>query len=208
MRLNLIATCVLGLLFSGAESYAGNFELSFNGSYFKRNNGPIAGANSFTTIQSLGGGVGYYFVQNTGIELSYKNSKSTDIFNQEVPSIVNPVTTTRSTELDDISVSLILEMGGRKSSVRPYVRGGVGYMVRKTAQSGTTRAVGGSETLPIYLGGVSTTNSMSANTGLGVKFFFLSSTALELSGTIYATELTEDTIYLHYSFSGGIKFVF
>ncbi len=50
--------------------------------------------------------------------------------------------------------------------------------------------------------------SASADGGLGFSVFVLDQIAFEVSGTVYATDLDKEEIFLHYAVAGGIRFVF
>lgn len=190
------------------SSYAGYWEFSTNGSYFKRNNGVFNGSQSYTIIQRIGTGIGYNFENDTSIELAYTNSKTVDTFNQLIPSIVNAVATTRTTDYHNLSLSLILQFGAKKATFRPYIRGGLGYMARTTTIKATTKAADSDAMIEVNLGSASNDKSASAEVGTGLKYYISDRVALDLSFTVYGSDIDRKEIFLHYYGAGGLRILF
>jgi hypothetical protein len=196
-------------LFNSVAAEAGYFEIFVNGSYFKFNNGTFNGETATTTTSKYGGGMAYRLLSNTSIELNYTHSKNLESFAAVIPSIANPVSVQRTSQFDNLSLNLVLEFMDKKSAFRPYVRGGGGYMYRQTALAGSTISVSTGLREDVDLGGSQPdSKSVSADAGLGFKVFIAESIAVELSTTVYATDLDQPKIYLHYSVAGGLRYIF
>ncbi len=202
-----ITLWALGLLCS-ATSWAGYWEISANGSYFKFNNGIQDNVKAHTVTTRIGAGLAYRFIENTAIEFSYLHSRIKDSFGQDIPALPDRYYIIKRTQIENYSLNLVLYFSGKKSSFRPYIRGGGGYMIRKTNLSGqaTDRITGAKRDVAFTNG--DTMKSASADGGLGFTLFILDQIAFETSGTVYATDLDKDEVYLHYAVSGGIRFVF
>lgn len=198
----------IALFCSAASAWAGYFEVSANGSYVKYNNGVQDGTPSNTTVTRVGAGLAYRFLANTSIEFSYVNSKTFDSFGQDIVSEAEIFFIDRKTEMQNFSTNLVLHFTDRKSRFRPYVLGGVGYMIRKQSFSGRAtdkitdaeRALSFASSAPL--------RSMSADAGIGLSIYILDQIALEASYTIYATDLNKSEIFLHYSIAGGVRVLF
>jgi len=196
------------LMLFASPAYAGYFELSANGSYFKYNNGVLAGRISETTIRRYGFGIAYRFLSNTAIELSYSNSKNMDEFSQfEDVTGVNRLDINRNTITQNISVDLILDFATKKSRFRPYIRGGGGYTIRQ-AESAINRVVTATEAVTALAPISEKSQSVTAQAGVGLKYFILDRIALEGAYTIFASELDQPSVLIHHTFSGGLRFVF
>lgn len=201
---------VLGtaILLCSAPSHAGFWEISANGSYFKFNNGVQDNVKSTTITTRFGGGLAYRFMENTAIEFSYLQSRIRDSFGQNITALADRYLITKKTQMENYSLNLVLYLTDRKSTFRPYIRGGGGYMIRKTSLSGRAidKVTGSNRELSFT--NPPTEESASADGGLGFSLYVLDQVAIELSGTVYATDLDKEEIFLHYAFSGGLRFVF
>jgi outer membrane protein W len=187
---------------------AGYVELSGNGSYFKYNNGVVGGVQSNTTSKKIGGGIAYRFLANTSFEINYIFSRSYDRFGQQGDSFTSDYVINKTTDVQNLSVSLVIDFADKRSTFRPYMSGGIGYMIRKTQLDGT-----GTDKATLITSDLVFTNdpeikSASANGGIGFKYFVADSVAIEIGGTIYATDLDKTEIYLHYAATGGLRIVF
>jgi len=205
MRRLLTALVALAAL----PASAGYFELSGNGSYYKYNNGIVAGESSSTSVVRWGAGLAYRFMANAAIEFKYTHSKNTDIFAQISETEGRIYRLNRLTEFDNYSVGLNLDFADRKAAFRPFVSGGIGYMIRKQSLNGTYE-----ETLfpgvqnELEFTDAEDVKSLSADAGIGFKIFVAESVAIEASASVFATDLDKPEIYLHYSAAGGLRFVF
>lgn len=198
---------VFGFL-SASAAHAGFFEISANGSFFKYNNGLVGGEPSSTIIRRLGGGLGYRFLQNTSIELNYTHSRNQDQFTQDSAQISSIWRIEKLSEFQNLSLSLVIEFTGKNSPFRPYIRGGGGYMIRKTTLAGKATNRITEVVTDLEFNQEPETQTASADGGIGFKLFVADSIALEFSGNVYATDLDKSEIYLHYSYTGGLRFVF
>lgn len=197
--------------FISGIAHAGYFEISGNGSYFKRYNGVINGVSSHTVTQRIGAGLSYNFLNNTALEFNYTNSLSEDNFTQIISSIGNPVDTLRVSKFENYSLSLVLQLAPKNYPFRPFIRGGGGYMIRQTRISGSTINASNGNVDEVDLSNPADEEpsySASAEGGGGVKFYISNSTAIEFSYVVYATELDQPEIFLHQAIAGGLRFVF
>ena len=194
--------------FAGVRSAAaGYFELSANGSYLKQNLGLVGGVASTKIVQRYGAGFAYRFLSNTSIEISYTSSTDTDTFGQDYADLSSYLKVQKKLAVENTSIDLILDFAGKKSTFRPYIRGGGGYMERRTSFTGTqtdriteVSTPLSSKEAPVY--------SVSANAGIGFKIFLIDSVAIDASYTVFATDLDKPEIFLHYSATGGLRFLF
>ncbi len=201
------SVAALGVLCS-AQCFAGYWEVSANGSYFKYNNGTQDNVASTTVNTRIGAGLAYRFLESTAIEFSFINSRTQDKFGQDISTLLDIYYIDRTTEIQNYSLDLLLYFTEKKSTFRPYIRGGGGYMIRKTNISGIAkdRNTGGLSTLSFV--NPADTKSTSADGGFGFTMYVLDQIALEFSGTVYATDLDKPTVFLHYSVAGGIRVIF
>jgi hypothetical protein len=197
------------LSLSAASASAGYFELSANGSFYKYSNGVVAGEASTETTTRWGTGVAYRFMQNASIEFKYSKSKNTSKYAQVSQAESRLYRIERTSRNDNYSVGLNLDFADRKAAFRPFVSGGVGYMIRSENLAGTYEDTLLDEgetalkfTQPDEL------RSLSADAGLGFKIFVADAVAIEISGNVIATDLDKEEIYLHYSAAGGLRFLF
>jgi len=201
----------VGLASSAALAAAatkGYWEISANGSYFKVNNGILDGEQSRTTTIKFGGGLAYRFAGSTSIEFAYVHSKVRDRFGQNISGQPEIYFIDRRTSFENYSMNLVLNFSDRKSTFRPYIRGGGGYMVRKARFAGTAKNRFDLTTRKLSFATVPTSYSVSADGGLGFSLFVLDQIALDFSYTVYATDLDKPQVFLHYSVAGGLRFVF
>jgi hypothetical protein len=205
----LLRTLTLGLLCTGAAPAYAYFELSANGSYYKYNNGQTLGDANTTTVQRLGAGVAYNLFGNALIELKYTTSKNFDQSTQESIAEGNIYRIRRMTEFHNYGVNLVLEFAPRRAQFRPYVSGGVGYMTRKSSMEGTYEdALLRDGETPLQFRDEPAVSSISADGGVGFKLFVAERIAIEGSFNVFATDLDKESIYLHYSAAGGLRFIF
>ncbi|NCN40304.1 porin family protein [bacterium] len=204
----LLRLALLTVFVSG-PAFAGYFELSGNGSYYKYNNGQTLGEANNTTVQRLGAGIGYNFLGNASIEFKYTNSKNTDKYTQESLGESRIYRITRTSQFNNYGINLILNFADRKAKFRPFITGGLGYMIREDGITGTyedsvlldgQQALQFAEEDPV--------KSISADGGIGFKIYIVERIALEGSFNVFATDLDKEEIYLHYSAAGGLRVVF
>jgi hypothetical protein len=190
------------------NAYCGYFELSGNGSYYRYNNGSLGGELSTTTVRRLGGGLGYNFMSNTSVEIQYTNSRNYSKYAQQEESSDDRYRLVRTEEFHNISLNLVLHLTQKGSAFRPYIMGGGGYMIRSTGLTGTRYdTLTGSETT-LSFQKIPEERSISANGGFGLKMYVAQAIALELSFSVFATDLDKEQIYLHYSGAGGLRYLF
>ena len=203
----LTFTCVTALCYS-SPSRANYFELSANGSYFKYNNGVIGGDISYTITKKWGAGFGYHFLTNASVEINYTSSTNVDRFSQDSAELTSKLYINKNTLFQNLSLNLTLDFADKNAIFRPYIVGGGGYMIRQTVLSGSgvDRTTG--VTTQLSFQGQPDVKSASANGGLGFKLFVADQIALDFSTMIYATDLDKPEIFLHYSVSGGLRFLF
>jgi hypothetical protein len=192
---------------SSYEAFAGYFELSANGSYYKYNNGKTRGEQNNTTVQRVGGGLSYNFLGNTSLEFKYTSSKNVDKYTQESSSSIYRIQ--RTTQFQNYGLNLVLEFANKKAPFRPYITGGLGYMIRKASTNGTIEDINllnGQTNLSFSA--EPDTKSISADGGIGFKIFVADQLAFEGSFNVFATDLEKEEVYLHYSAAGGLRFLF
>jgi len=202
-----ILALALGL--TGTPAFAGYFELSANGSYYKYTNGKVLGELNTETTSRMGTGIAYNFFGNVLFELKYTKSKKLDRYTTVSISDGNIYRIRRTSEFNNIGANLVLEFAPRKAQFRPYLSGGIGYMTRKESTSGTSESsdlLDGQEQLEFKA--VPNSQSISADGGVGFKLFIAERLALEGTFNVMATDLDKEEVYLHYSGSGGLRFIF
>lgn len=128
-------------LFLWNNSRAGTYEFSLGASYHKS----TYSGGSFSSVRTLGGNVGYYFFNQSSLELSYQEMTNRDEF----------VGVQSSSYYDRIlSLNWVQNFASRQSMFQPYLKGGVGQLNRdakivdalnrtQRAETNTVTAVGG-----------------------------------------------------------------
>ena len=189
------------------NAQAGAYEISANGSFYKYDNGVIAGDSSVTTIRRMGGGISYSFLESTALEVSYSDTRNTDTFSQISRDQTLKWQIERVTRIQNLSLDLVIGFSERQARFRPYIRGGGGYTVRATATNGveTDLTDNGRADLKEE---ITESESVTAQAGTGFKYYLADRVALEFSYTIFASELDQPTIYMHHSVAGGLRIVF
>jgi hypothetical protein len=191
-----------------AWSQAGYFELSANGSYYKYNNGSVGGELSTSINRRFGGGLAYNFLSNTSVELQYTNSRNDSRYSQQETGSDIRYRLNRSDGFQNLSLNLVLHLSSKGSAFRPYVTGGGGYMIRTTTLNGTAYDTLTKAESKLDFQKIPDEKSISANAGFGLKMYVAQAIALELSFTVFATDLDKETVYLHYSAAGGLRYLF
>lgn len=209
----VFSSCLLsGLLWAqgggGGGSGSGYFELSGNGSYYRYNNGVVAGDQNYTSIQRVGAGMAYRFLTNTAVELGYSESKTKETLTQTTSDGSLRLRSNKTSSFKIMSLDLLLYFNQKGSRFRPYIRGGGGYTIRRVKLEGTQVDVLAGNVESRLSDSSPTIYSWSANTGLGFNLYVLERIAFEASGTAYLTELDKPTIYIHYSIAGGLRYIF
>ncbi len=195
------------LLLSGT-AFAGYFELSANGSYYRYNNGSFDGELSTTTVRRLGAGLGYNFLSNTSVELQYTNSLNLSKYTQQEEGDPRRYRLRRTEEFHNIALNLVLHLTAKGNAFRPYVMGGAGYMIRKTSLKGTLYDTDLLDETTLNFRESDPEKSISANGGFGLKMYVAQAIALELSFSLFATDLDAEQVYLHYAAAGGLRYLF
>jgi opacity protein-like surface antigen len=200
------ALCLFTL--SSVKTLAGYFELSANGSYYKYNFGMSGGQPTYNLTKQIGGGVAYRLLSNTSLEFAYSYSNSLDVGAADIATLPDIYYINKTTEITNYSINLVLNFADRKASFSPYISGGGGYMIRKITQTGTKVDRITNDSSVAEFSSTPQEKSASANGSFGLKMYMTDSLALDLKGTVYATDLDKSEIYLHYSLTGGVKFLF
>jgi hypothetical protein len=210
MRLRRLRPVLAGLVLwtITAPSWAGYFEISGNGSYYRYNNGSVGGELSTSIVKRMGGGLAYNFFSNTSIELLYTHSQNSSRYSQQETGNDIRYRLYRTEQFDNLSLNLVLHLTDRKTAFRPYITGGGGYMIRKTGLSGTAYDTQTKAESKLNFQSIPDERSMSADAGFGLKMYVAQSIALELSFTVFATDLDKEAVYLHYSAAGGLRYLF
>lgn len=204
----LVATLFLFLPFSPPSLAEGYFELSANGSYYRNNNGIVAGDQNYSINQRLGAGLAYRFLTNTAIELSYSDSRNFETLTQTTSDGSIRLKSNKTSIFRILSLDLLLYFNKKGARFRPYVRTGAGYVIRKVRIASTqVDVLAGNQESSISTS-IPTSYSASANGGVGFSVFVSERIALEANATAYFTELNEPEIYVHYSIAGGLRYVF
>ena len=188
---------------------AGYFELSGNGSYYLYNNGKTLGEQNTTTVQRLGLGIAYNFSRNTSLEFKYTNSKNIDQYTQESLSESRIYRITRTSQFNNYGMNFVVTFGNSKATFRPYITAGVGYMIRESETTGTFEdsvLLDGQNEL--QFAEEAAVSSISADGGIGFKIYVVKRIALEGSFNVFATDLGEEEVFLHYSAAGGLRVIF
>ncbi len=207
-KLVIVLTLMLALgIISFRSAQAGHYEISANGSYYKNDNGVIAGDPSETTIRRIGGGISYSFLESTAIEISYSDTRNTDTFSQLSSEQSFKWRVDRVTSIKNTSLDLVIGFSGRRERFRPYIRGGGGYTIRSTSTTGVETDLADDSTQDLEEDFVET-RSLTAQAGTGFKYYIVDRVALEFSYTVFASELDQPKVYLHQAIAGGLKIVF
>ena len=209
MRVTLLALALItSALIAQTSSAAGYFELSGNGSYYKNNNGVVAGDQNYSITQRVGGGIAYRFLTNTAIELSYSDSRNYETLTQTTADGSIQLRSRKKTKFQILSLDLLLYFNKKGARFRPYIRAGGGYVVRKVQVDSTQVDVLAGNVETTLASKAPTSYAMSANGGAGFNVFVSERIALEANATAYFTELNEPEIYVHYSIASGLRYVF
>ncbi len=195
--------------FVGGSAQAAYFELSANGAYSKYTNGKTLGELNTETTQRMGAGLAYNFFGNILFEFKFSNQKKLDRYTQLSLGDGNIYRIKRTSEFNNYGFNLVLEFAPRKAQFRPYISGGIGYMKRKESTTGTYEdsVLRDGETA-LSFQSVPSSSSISADGGIGFKLFIVERLAIEGSFNVLATDLDKKDVYLHYSGSGGLRFIF
>jgi hypothetical protein len=122
-RLSVIFVAVAASIFFGAsEAEAGFMEIGGSGSYKKSN----IGTDSFDESQSLTASFSYYFDESSALELSYTDGLSRRVIGQSQP---DGQLTNMYYKM--IGLDLVLTLGEREATLRPYVKIGGVYIMDK-----------------------------------------------------------------------------
>jgi hypothetical protein len=195
------------LLFSKA-TWAGFFTISGNGSYFKYNYGLSAGAPTYTVAKRAGAGLAYSLASSTSIQFSYSYSNTLDVGAADIDSEPVIYYINKTTEFHTYSLNLVLEFADKKSTFRPFISGGGGLSISKSVQSGTAVDRITNDVTNLTFAAQPEVQSASADASLGFNIYVANSVAIELKGTVVASNLDKEEIYIHYSGTAGLKFVF
>ncbi len=195
-------------VYAQSKDGGGYFEVFANGSWYRYNYGKVAGENNYSTVTAFGGGLAYRFLSNTSFEVAYQETKTVDKFTQDIPDLAQILRIKKTTRVQIMSASLILDLADRRSTFRPFLKAGGGYMIRHTQYAGTgVDRITNTES-QLNIKDPEKSESATAQIGMGLKIFIAESLALETSGTGYASDLDKDVIYIHYSVSGGVRYIF
>jgi opacity protein-like surface antigen len=116
---------LLPLLCYSSLAHAGLFEVSAGGTYRKSN----IQSNAYEESQSFTGSLSYYFNDMSALELSYTDG-ATKWFVAGDGTAQNPNHTTW-TYYTMLGLDFIFTLGERDAVLRPYVKAGVGYLLKK-----------------------------------------------------------------------------
>ncbi|CAN5481700.1 hypothetical protein BH10BDE1_BH10BDE1_24680 [soil metagenome] len=116
----MIATAIL--FFFVAPAQAGFVEIGGSGSYKKSN----IGTDSFDESQSLTASFSYYFDESSALELSYTDGISRRVIGQTQP---DGQLTNMYYKM--VGLDLVLTLGEREATFRPYVKVGGVYIMDK-----------------------------------------------------------------------------
>jgi len=201
-----LLSCVL--LLACVNSLAGYFEISASGSYYKYNFGLSSGRPAFNKTKQMGAGLAYRLMSNTSLELSYSYSNALDVGGYDISTLPDIYYISKTTEVKNLSISLVIELAAKKSTFSPYISGGGGYMIRKTTQAGSKVDRITSAESSAEFSASPEEKSASATGTAGFKIYMTDSLALDFKSSLYASDLDKEEIYLHYSLTGGLKFLF
>src|SRR5688572_20742114 len=185
---------VLGFSFLGLEtSQAGVFEISATGSYRKTN----FDANHTAAMESVTGGLAYYFWELSALQLSYTRGAA----NQ-----VQPEYTAYQT-FEAYGLDLLITIASRESALKPYIKAGAAYVVKDLR---TYVPVPGSNPI-LYNTLVIQTFGVSPTAGLGFKLMlgqqFAIKAGVDVSTSPLRKDSNEPTTY-DFAANGGISFLF
>lgn len=204
----IVLTLLIASIFAATkEAHAGQYELSANGSYYKYDNGTLAGDASSTTISRVGAGISYSFLENTALEISYSDQKTTDVFSQISTDETMKWHFARTTRIKNVSLDLVIGFSGKGSRFKPYLRGGGGYTIRTATVSGDQTDLADDSETDIDVQATES-KSVTAQAGTGFKYYLADRIALEFSYTIFGSELDKPKVYIHHAVAGGLRIVF
>ena len=126
----------LALLACALPAEAGFFTLAANGSYFKQNYGEQSGEAAYSISKRGGASISYSLASSTSLKLGYTYGNTQDVGAYDIDSLPDIYYITKTTEVHNLSVNLVLEFADKKSTFRPFIAGGGGYSVYKISQKG------------------------------------------------------------------------
>ena len=121
-----LSVLLVAFVISGSEAQAGFIEIGASGSYKKSN----IGTDSFDESQSITGSFSYYFDESSALELSYTDGVNRRRLGEGQPNGQLTNMTYKMTGLD-----LVVTLGDREATIRPYVKIGGVYIMEKKITS-------------------------------------------------------------------------
>jgi outer membrane protein W len=114
---------VIAIFLMSQMAHAAFIEIGASGSYKKSN----IDVGAYDEASSLTGSVAYIFDEMSALELSYTNGYSKRV----VPSNLAGYDHATTLFYEMVGLDLVITFGGQESFLRPYVKAGAGYIMRK-----------------------------------------------------------------------------
>lgn len=176
------------LLFLSAKAEAGYTELSVSGSYRTS----TIDQYNYSKVQSITGGVAYYFWENSAIELNY-----TDGFGQYFGNTTYTGRYVYTTYFQLFGADLILSFGGKQSPFRPYVKFGGAQQKKKIIYE------------QAFFAPVTTeVSGVSPTVGAGFKLFFTENFAFKIGADAWTTPNGDGQDKFDIAASAGLSWLF
>lgn len=192
----LVCAAVFGIaIFSSSLAHAGFVEVGGSGSY-KRSN---IGNNSYDESQSITGSFSYYFDESSALELSYTDGISRRLIGEGQP---DGQLTNMYYKM--IGLDLVLTMGDREATIRPYIKIGGVYIMDKRIT--TQYWSGGNYFTPNT---VQDPAALVPSAGLGFKLALTKSWSLKVGVEAWSSRsISEQPVTIDYSGRVGLSWMF
>lgn len=119
---SLLSLVMIASTATSTSALAGFFEVGLSGSYRRSN----IDRNAYDEFRSLTASLSYYLDESSALELSYTDGRNLRVTGEGLP--VGNVT---DLTYKMIGLDLVLTMGDRQSTVRPYLKVGGVYIAEK-----------------------------------------------------------------------------
>lgn len=191
----LFAALFFGAVFFTPPAHAGFIEVGASGSYKKSN----IGTDSFDESQSITGSFSYYFDESSALELSY-----TDGINRRVIGQGQADGQLTNMYYKMLGLDLVLTLGTREATLRPYVKVGGVYIMDKRI---VTQYRSGGNTFP------ETTRedppALVPSAGIGFKLALSKSLSLKVGVEAWSSRsVSEEPVTIDYSGRVGLSWMF
>ncbi len=190
-----VLSFLTSIFFASDFAHAGYVEVGASGSY-KRSN---IGTNSFDESQSITASLSYYFDESSALELSY-----TDGINRRRIGVDQPDGQLTNMYYKMAGLDLVLTLGDRESTIRPYMKIGGVYIMDKRFETQYWQAT---NVFP-----VSTREDPPAlvpSAGVGFKLALTKAWSLKVGVEAWSSRsVSESPVTIDYSGRVGLSWIF